>query len=98
MEAKSHQPKPIRARDGFAGLTRIGWRQLIDVLRAGGLMRVIQMTLCWNAVRITPVVLWDGEEAGDAPGGTAHMVQLARDAGTVRIRAINAKLVVMKRG
>jgi hypothetical protein len=59
---------------------------------------VIQMALYWNAVRITLIALWDGEEAGDAPGGTAHMVQLARDAGTVRIRAIDAKLLVMKRG
>jgi hypothetical protein len=29
------------------------------------------------------IALWDGKTTGDAPGGTAHLVGLARDAGTV---------------
>ena len=43
---------------------------------------VMQMALTWGAKRITLVALWDGKMEGDAPGGTAQMVQLARDAGT----------------
>jgi hypothetical protein len=52
---------------------------------------VMQMALTWGAKRVTLVALWDGKMEGDAPGGTAHMVQLARDAGTVRIVTLDAK-------
>jgi hypothetical protein len=52
---------------------------------------VMQMALTWGAERITIVVLWDGKTVGDAPGGTAQMVQLARDAGTIRIVHVDAK-------
>jgi len=52
---------------------------------------VMQMALTWGAERVTLVVLWDGKMEGDALGGTAHMVQLARDAGTVRIVTLDAK-------
>ena len=52
---------------------------------------VMQMALSWGAERITLIALWDGKDTGDAPGGTAQMVQLARDAGTVRIRSIHTK-------
>ncbi len=50
----------------------------------------MQMALNWGAERITLVALWDGKTEGDAPGGTAHMVQLARDAGTVRVVIVDA--------
>jgi hypothetical protein len=52
---------------------------------------VMEMALTWGAERITLVVLWDGKEIGDAPGGTAHMVQLARDTGKIRIVPVDAK-------
>jgi len=52
---------------------------------------VMQMALTWGARRITLVALWDGKMKGDAPGGTAQMVQLARDAGTVRLEIVDAK-------
>ena len=52
---------------------------------------VMQMALTWGAKRITMVALWDGKMEGDAPGGTAHMVQLARDAGIVRIVTVDSK-------
>ena len=39
---------------------------------------------------VTLVALWDGKDEGDAPGGTAHMVRLARDVGTVNITIIDA--------
>jgi hypothetical protein len=51
----------------------------------------MQMALTWGAERISLVALWDGKKAGDAPGGTAQMVQLARDAGTVRVVIADAK-------
>jgi hypothetical protein len=52
---------------------------------------VMQMALTWGAERVTLVALWDGKMEGGAPGGTAYMVQLARDAGTVRIVTLDAK-------
>ena len=52
---------------------------------------VMQMALTWGAKRITLVALWDGKMKGDAPGGTAQMVQLARDAGTIRLEIVDAK-------
>jgi len=52
---------------------------------------VMQMALTWGAERISLVALWDGKKAGDAPGGTAQMVQLARDEGTVRVEIVDAK-------
>lgn len=52
---------------------------------------VLQMALVSGAKKITLVALWDGKAEGDAPGGTAHMVQLARNAGRVDIKRIDAK-------
>jgi len=54
----------------------------------------MQMALTWGAKRITLVALWDGKKMGDAPGGTAHMVQLARDEGTIQIVPVDAKRLV----
>jgi len=55
---------------------------------------VMQMALTSGAKRITLVALWDGKMKGNAPGGTAQMVQLARDAGTVRVKIVDAKLLL----
>jgi hypothetical protein len=44
-----------------------------------------------GATKVTLVALWDGKTTGDAPGGTAHMVGLARDAGTIAEVRIDAK-------
>lgn len=44
---------------------------------------VLEMAQAGGAAKVTLIVLWDGKTTGDAPGGTAHMVGLARDAGTV---------------
>lgn len=52
---------------------------------------VLQMALTGGAERITLIALWDGKEQGDAPGGTAHLVQLARDAGTVNFVPVDAR-------
>jgi tetratricopeptide repeat protein len=55
---------------------------------------VMEMALTWGAERVTLVALWDGKKVGDAPGGTAHMVKLAEDAGTVHIKRIDAMQLV----
>jgi hypothetical protein len=52
---------------------------------------VMQMALSWGADQVTLVALWDGKGKGDDFGGTAHMVQLARSAGKLRIELIDAK-------
>ena len=54
----------------------------------------MKMALTWGAERITLIALWDGKEAGDAPGGTAHMVRLAEDAGKVHIQRIDSLQLV----
>jgi len=55
---------------------------------------VMQMALASGAERITLVALWDGKQAGDAPGGTADMVNLAENAGKVHIKRIDATQLV----
>lgn len=49
---------------------------------------VLQMLLTSGADMATLLALWDGNE-GSAPGGTAHMVRIARDAGTVFVERID---------
>jgi tetratricopeptide repeat protein len=52
---------------------------------------VLQMALASGAKRITLLALWDGAPAGDDVGGTAQMVQLARDAGVIDVKVINSR-------
>ena len=49
------------------------------------------MALTSDAQSVTQIALWDGEAQGNARGGTAHMVQLARDTGRVHVKIIDAK-------
>ncbi len=42
----------------------------------------LQSALAYGADKLTLLVLWDGQ-AGDAPGGTQHMVDVAKAAGAV---------------
>ena len=51
---------------------------------------VMKMAQSWGADEIVLVALWDGHDQGDAPGGTAQMVALARAAGECRIEVIDA--------
>ena len=46
---------------------------------------MLEMARTRGAKKITLIALWDGKTLGDAPGGTAQMVQIARKAGTVDI-------------
>jgi hypothetical protein len=52
---------------------------------------VLEMAQASGAAKVTLIALWDGKTTGDAPGGTAHMVGLARDAGTIAEVRIDAK-------
>jgi hypothetical protein len=51
---------------------------------------VLEMARTRGAKKITLIALWDGKAIGDAPGGTAQMVQIARKAGTVDIVRIDS--------
>ena len=51
---------------------------------------VMNMALAWEAEKITLVVLWDHKSMGDAPGGTAQMVALAKNAGNVHLKFIDS--------
>jgi hypothetical protein len=50
---------------------------------------VLQMMRTYGAQRVTLLALWDGREAGGAPGGTAHMVHITRQAGTLFVERID---------
>jgi hypothetical protein len=56
---------------------------------------VMQMALSCGADRVTLLAFWDGKEKGDNFGGTAHMVQLARDSGKVRFKPVDAKQLLI---
>ena len=46
---------------------------------------VLEMAQSSGAEKVSLIHLWDGKPDGDAPGGTAHMVRLAREAGTIDV-------------
>lgn len=48
-----------------------------------GNLWVLEMAQASGASLVTLIVLWDGKATGDGPGGTAHMVKSAREAGTI---------------
>ncbi len=52
---------------------------------------VLQMGLTAGAKKITLIAPWDRKDEGDAPGGTAHMVHLARNSGKIDVKIIDAK-------
>jgi hypothetical protein len=52
---------------------------------------VLQLALSAGAPKVSLVAVWDGNAIGDAIGGTAHMVQIARAAGTVDVDLIELK-------
>jgi hypothetical protein len=52
---------------------------------------VLQLALSSGAPKVSLVAVWDGNAIGDAKGGTAHMVQIARAAGTVDVDVIKLK-------
>ena len=52
---------------------------------------VLQLALSAGAPKVSLIAVWDGTAIGDAKGGTAHMVQIARAAGTVDVEVIKLK-------
>jgi hypothetical protein len=50
----------------------------------------MHMAQTWGARRITLIALWDQRPSGDAPGGTAHLVELARQAGNVHVQVVDS--------
>jgi hypothetical protein len=53
---------------------------------------VLQLALSAGAPKVSLIAVWDGNAIGDAKGGTAHMVQIARAAGTVDVDVINLEM------
>jgi hypothetical protein len=51
----------------------------------------LQLALSVDAPKVSLVAVWDGSPTGDGKGGTAHMIDIARKAGTVAIDVIRLK-------
>ena len=51
---------------------------------------VVKIAEAWGADRTTAIVLWDGV-SGDGPGGTAHLVDLVRSSGKIRVVRIDTR-------
>ena len=69
-----------------------GWlrRPPTDVWERGNRW-VLELALTTDAKDVTLLALWDGKSQGDAAGGTAHLVKLARDTGRVDVRVIDTR-------
>ena len=52
---------------------------------------VLEMAITAEASKVTLLVVWDEQEEGDNPGGTAHMVSLARAYANVDIKVITTR-------
>jgi hypothetical protein len=50
---------------------------------------VLEMARSSGARRVTAIALWDGKLTSDGPGGTAHMVKLARESGNIDVRILS---------
>ena len=55
---------------------------------------VLEMALA-GAPKVSLVALWDGKASGDGRGGTAHMVGIARESGTVDVTPIDARKLLI---
>lgn len=51
---------------------------------------MVKMALTWGAESVTLIALWDNKDEGDGPGGTAHLVHEARNAGGIYVETIHA--------
>jgi hypothetical protein len=88
----------LRGRDGQHAVLHLSnreglphWLEVRDIDPwERGNRWVIKMAEAWGAARITLIALWDRKPYGDAPGGTAQLVDLARKAGCVRIEIVDA--------
>ena len=55
---------------------------------------VLQLALSEGAPKVSLIAVWDGNAVGDSKGGTAHIVQIGRAAGTVDVHVINISKTV----
>ena len=55
---------------------------------------VLEMAQTSGARKVILIALWDSKATGDAPGGTAHMVRIAREAGMVDVVTIDASQIL----
>ena len=90
--------------DGHAPLQLSGQEGLPRWLQGSGLdpwergnRWVLEMAQTSGARKVTLIALWDGKDTGDAPGGTAHMVRIAREAGMVDVVTIDANQILTER-
>jgi hypothetical protein len=90
VEVKKH---PILTLSDRKGLPRWLGDRRVDAWERGNAW-VMEMALASGADRMTLVALWDGKARGDAPGGTAQVVSLARDSGAFRIHQIDSNQLV----
>jgi hypothetical protein len=86
-------PVPVLNLSSQSGLPRWLKPRGIDPWERGNRW-VLEMALASGAQKMTLIALWDGKLTGDASGGTAHMVQIARDATVVDVVVIDAKQLV----
>jgi hypothetical protein len=56
---------------------------------------VLEMAITIGA-KVTLLVLWDGKDLSGKPGGTGHMVTIARQFGTVDLDRIDAQLLLAR--
>jgi hypothetical protein len=82
--------KPVLVLSDRAGLPKWLEGKQSDPWERGNRW-VMQMALTYGADKVSLFALWDGKEDGDARGGTADMLRLAREAGIVHVNVIDAK-------
>jgi len=87
------ETQPVLQLSDQAGLPR--WLQSsgLDPWERGNRW-VLEMTRACTARKVSLMAFWDGRPAGDAPGGTAHIVELARETGMIDVELIDAGRLV----
>ena len=69
-------PRTLQNEDALPGWLK--GKSDYDIWQRNNLW-LLHNALAVDPSRVTLIALWDGEPTGDGPGGTSHMVQLARD-------------------
>jgi hypothetical protein len=81
--------RPVLQLSDQAGLPRWLQGSGLDPWERGNRW-VLEMAQTSGADKVTLIALWDSKSTGDGPGGTAQMVELARNAGTIDVVLIDA--------
>jgi hypothetical protein len=88
-QLEKHQNTPVLA-DSPQLSKWLQFKRGYDIWQRNNLW-LLSEALCLAPKNLTVIGLWDGE-AGDGPGGTEHMISLARDRGARFIRLDTKKL------